>query len=777
VSGYDAYANPPDTIPSPSGNDAHGTACAGIIGAATDNSKGVAGMGWNCSIMPIRIGAGGGIVPSAAASGINWARANGADIISNSWSGPTGDQDIEEAIDYATTYGRAGKGCVVVCSSGNSAQQGYTVLFPAWLPNVIAVGATNQSDTKWNYSCGGSTLDVVAPSGNTGWQGDIWTTDLTGSSGVSSGDYMSVFGGTSAACPLVAGLAGLILSKDDNLTYGQVKTIIEHTAKDLSPSGWDDQTGWGRIDANAALRITRIGTLPGNEVWRGNVNIIGNVTIPSGVTLLVIDGTTVSVTGNYKIRVEGRLLTTGSCTFTRSGGQWYGIEFYNGNSGSSLSYATIQNAQYGVYVYNTETSISHCTIRYNTNGVFAASYYGSINWSLIHDNSYGVRCGTYGDPDLSPNNILRYNGRGVYAEASGVPNLGSYIGYNSLYYNDYYDVESQYAGTIYARGNWWGSYPADPSISGNVDYSSALSVDPNGWAKAVVKPQPIGTSPETVSARVTAGDTIGIAELNEAYALLRDNKNQTTYLSFINLAAKYPDGFVGSRALATAVRLADNLGLDGRRLLETAIVTNTGKRLAGTAKLLLVGYLLRDGANKQALDVSASLVDFPNDDILKHGLYNAGNIAWYRLDDKTVGEEYFRHLIARYPTDPLAESAMATLGEEPPPPPGSEKLSDVPMDEFGLDNCYPNPFNPSTQVSFVLKEPARVSLVVFDILGREVTTLASGFHPAGRSVATWNGADKSGRAVGSGVYFARLIVTSEAGQRIFNKATKLLLAK
>jgi hypothetical protein len=273
--------------------------------------------------------------------------------------------------------------------------------------------------------------------------------------------------------------------------------------------------------------------------------------------------------------------------------------------------------------------------------VYAASYYGSIVWSLFHDNSYGVRCGTYGDPDISPSNIIRYNGRGVYAEASGVPNLGSYIGYNSLYYNDYYDVQSQYAGTIYALGNWWGSYPAYPSISGNVDYSSALSSDPNNWAKVAITPQPIIPSPEAVSAMVTEGDTTGIAELDEAYALLRNSKHQSAYLSFSDLASKYPDGFVGSRALATAVRLADNLGLDGRKLLETTIVTNTGKRLAGTAKLLLVGYLLRDGANKQALDVSASLVDFPNDDILKHALYTmqgtSHGTAWMtRLSVRTI---------------------------------------------------------------------------------------------------------------------------------------------
>ncbi|HEX9657049.1 MAG TPA: S8 family serine peptidase, partial [Bacteroidota bacterium] len=338
VSGYDGYED--DADPSPGGtgpDDSHGTACAGVIGAKTDNNLGIAGLAQNCKVMPIRAGIGFTLYYWAAIAGINWAVAHGADIISNSWGGGDPYQDLEEAIDYAVTDGRGGKGCVVLFSSGNISG---SVLYPGSLSNVIAVGATDADDEIWDYSCTGSALDVVAPSGDTDFDGDIWTTDLSGSAGVSSTDYMSVFGGTSAACPLVAGLAGLILSKDSYLTNIQVQTILQHTAKDLGSSGRDDNYGWGRVDAWAALRKTYSGVLPGNEVWRGTVAVSGNVTVPSGVTLLVLPGTTISFAGNYKLRVEGKLLAVGygaeqpsnPVTFTRSGGQWYGIEFYNGNN-------------------------------------------------------------------------------------------------------------------------------------------------------------------------------------------------------------------------------------------------------------------------------------------------------------------------------------------------------------------------------------------------------------------------------------------------------------
>jgi hypothetical protein len=163
----------------------------------------------------------------------------------------------------------------------------------------------------------------------------------------------------------------------------------------------------------------------------GTHTVGGDITICSGVTLDIADGSTLNATGNYLLMVEGKL-TANNTTFTRSGGQWGGITFISGNAGSSLDYCTIQNAQYGVFIYNTQMSLSHCTFRYNTTGLYAVNYYGSISWSLFHDNGYGVRCGSYGDPDVSPNNIIRYNGRGVYAESGGIPNLGSYIGYNSL---------------------------------------------------------------------------------------------------------------------------------------------------------------------------------------------------------------------------------------------------------------------------------------------------------------------------------------------------------
>jgi len=241
--------------------DGHGTSCAGIASAVTNNAIGVAGVNWNVKIMPVRIA----YTPyegypywltydSWIADGIQWAVDNGADVLSNSWGGGSPSDVINDAIRYAKTNGRGGKGSVVVFASGN---ENSSVIYPAVRPEVIAVGATSPCDERKNpSSCDGEwwwgsnyghELDVTAPGVK------IYTTDIMGTGGYISGNYISDFNGTSSATPHVAGLAGLILSENPSLTAPQVEIIIKDTTDDIEDPGWDIYTGHGRINAYNAL--------------------------------------------------------------------------------------------------------------------------------------------------------------------------------------------------------------------------------------------------------------------------------------------------------------------------------------------------------------------------------------------------------------------------------------------------------------------------------------------------------------------------------------------
>ena len=203
---------------------AHGTACAGII-AANNNDIGIRGIASNVKILPVNIFVDeltsyfqlDYISDAMVADAIIWA-ADRADVLSCSWAYLTESDDIDDAIAYARTSGRNNKGCVVVFASGNSAQTTSGVAYPANCEGVLTVGAIDKHGDIWYYSQRGPEMDLVAPSGDYVY-GDVYTTDRMGSIGYeTNSNYTAHFGGTSAACPQVAGVAALLLSLYPNAT-------------------------------------------------------------------------------------------------------------------------------------------------------------------------------------------------------------------------------------------------------------------------------------------------------------------------------------------------------------------------------------------------------------------------------------------------------------------------------------------------------------------------------------------------------------------------------
>lgn len=256
VPGYDATGL--GSGGGPSGNDAHGTNCAGIAAAATHNSLGVAGVDREARIMPVRIAysSGGGWVTNDSwiADGINWAVANGADVLSNSWGGGSPSTAINNAITNAKTNGRGGLGAVVLFAAGNG---NGAVSYPATLSTVLAIGAlspcgerkapTSCDGEYWWGSDFGTALDLMAPGVH------MYSTDIQGGAGYDPGNYYYNFNGTSSATPAAAGVAALVLGYNPGLTATQVENQLTSTAQDLGAPGWDPFTGWGLVNAYEAL--------------------------------------------------------------------------------------------------------------------------------------------------------------------------------------------------------------------------------------------------------------------------------------------------------------------------------------------------------------------------------------------------------------------------------------------------------------------------------------------------------------------------------------------
>lgn len=235
----------------------HGTACAGII-AGSDNNLGIKGVAPNISILPVNIFPNLPnyvYYPSDIADAIEWASER-ADILSISWSFSYS-QDIVSAITNAISNGRNGKGCVVVVSAGNYySTNPDSLAFPATIQGVISVGAVDKNGVICSYSQRNSNLSLVAFGGYS----DIVTTDRMNSAGHASGNYISDFGGTSAAAPQVAGVAALMLSINPNLTSPSVKSILENTATNI---GNLSTYGHGLVNAGAAVQqVNQLMTTP-----------------------------------------------------------------------------------------------------------------------------------------------------------------------------------------------------------------------------------------------------------------------------------------------------------------------------------------------------------------------------------------------------------------------------------------------------------------------------------------------------------------------------------
>lgn len=214
-------------------DNGHGTLVAGIIGADSNNGTGIAGLAWKATLLPVKVlDQDGWGFYSDIADGLIYATDTGAAIINLSLGGTDPSETLRRAVNYALGQNR-----LVVAASGNNAQ---SIDYPAVYPGVIAVGATDRNDQRAHFSNSGPELDLVAP----------------GVSILSTSPSLSgyAFGtGTSFAAPHVAGVAALVWAAAPALTAAQVRSILEQTAVDLGPPGRDNDYGYGRIDAGAAI--------------------------------------------------------------------------------------------------------------------------------------------------------------------------------------------------------------------------------------------------------------------------------------------------------------------------------------------------------------------------------------------------------------------------------------------------------------------------------------------------------------------------------------------
>lgn len=217
---------------------AHGTMVAGVAAATGNNSKGIAGADWATKILPIQAiddDSYGDTLSVGRA--IYYAADQGADVISLSLGSYYADDYVQEAVQYAIA-----RGSVVVAASGNDGCD--CMVYPAQYPEVIAVGATDNTGGRASFSSWGANLDMVAPGAQ------ITTSTMTSSNTTSA--YASNAAGTSFATPLVSGLLTRMLSSQQNISPLQlIAALTENTNRLTIPANLtrDSKLGFGSMDA------------------------------------------------------------------------------------------------------------------------------------------------------------------------------------------------------------------------------------------------------------------------------------------------------------------------------------------------------------------------------------------------------------------------------------------------------------------------------------------------------------------------------------------------
>lgn len=306
----------------PFDNTGHGTNVAGIISAQTNNGIGISGVGYNLTLLPIKVtDSSGGIGTLSLTNAIYYAIEKEADIINMSLGGALGDEEntlIADAVEAAIDAG-----VIIVAAAGNISQDGKSFniddkrMVPAILPDVIAVSATDHTGAfATNVSLYGDSVDFSAPGVN------VFTTDYTPSSEALDYDTNT---GTSFSAPIVSGIIGLLLAHEEDASLSQVYEALQYSALDSGNTGHDVYYGHGLVNAQGALELLRSGPKISisndlSSYFSTNSNFVITITDSQGVAT-----ESIRVTINY---------TDDSISL---GATSPGVTFENGNFTISLS--------------------------------------------------------------------------------------------------------------------------------------------------------------------------------------------------------------------------------------------------------------------------------------------------------------------------------------------------------------------------------------------------------------------------------------------------------
>ena len=751
--GWDFGGNGNGSLPTPDNNPIedtpyHGTFVAGVADAVTNNGVGIAGIGFNCKIMPVKVTQANQVDPTTldpyiiyGFQGIEYAANNGAKVINCSWGGGGYSNAEQEIINYAVS-----KGALVVAAAGNDSTN--ELFYPAAYQHVLSVAATDQNDKLALFSNYGEDISVCAPGVDifSTWQPNTYTYGQ----------------GTSFSSPLVAGLAALVFSHFPNYTPDQVAQRVRVTCDNIDNQnpGYKYQLGYGRINAFRALSDTNIEAVRATDfnfsdaAPGGN----GNGAFEPGKTITVL----VDFTNYLKpvnnlsvslISMDPSYATVINGSLTKSGVPTLGTF---DNSGSLFSFTLSQNVPLDATI--------HFRLEYSD-----GNYSDFQLFDVLVNPSYFTQTGN----EIS----LTINSKG---------NFG---------FNDY-PTNLQGDGFKFLNGNnmlFEGSLIIGTDSSTIEDAARGADQNYEDSSFSVVQPFKIyvpGSAADEQGIGIFNDNGAGANKLGIATRLQSYSFNSAPYNDFIILKYSFTNNTSSTISNFYAGIFSDWDIVDGQNdSTEYDYTGNFGyafHNAAGFDTLVATALISSDNYGYWAIMNDGSDGSW--------GIYNGfyPSYKWQAISsgigkpkagsgdisEVTSGGPFiipagqtldvaFAIAAGTSLADLRTAIANARTKYQSIPTSVSNEKNETPV-TYSLMQNYPNPFNPTTTIQYQIARQGYVTLRVYDMLGRVVETLVDEVKPAGNYEVKFPSVNQQ---LASGVYLYRLNVNGHS----FTK--KLLLLK
>ncbi len=554
----------------------HGTHCAGLIGAETNNNTGIASLGSGVNLYTAKCGRNSDGALYYLSETMNWMIDQPIKVLSLSLGGPSSSDNEQNWY----TYMRNTNDVVILAAAGNGGDDGIgdnEETFPAAYDNVIAVASTDEDDSQSSFSnYGSSWVDIAAPGGSSAQGAGLLSSTACNatdaSSGVAPSDYgisgqYNMMSGTSMATPLAAGLVGLMRSYNPSLSASEIETCLFNTCVDVGTF-----IAHGRIDALAAMQCVQNSDNLNANFSADNTNIIEGQSV--NFTDLSTDG--------------GTAITSWSWSFPNGN-----PSSYNGQNPPSISYANAGDYNVTLTVNNgasdteTKTSYIHVAVPSYCPSSGSTTYGTSI--TLVNLNTINNSTGQTNPYEdyTSISTTLEVDGN--YDLTVNLNTDGNYQVFGKVWIDWNHDYDFDDTGEEYAMGNAANevdgptsnsplsiTVPSGASIGATRMRVSAKYEDPDVTeGSATSCEEGYDGEVEDYTINVTTS-TVSVLEVNKEKINIFPNPNNGTFTITLNNADK------------TNIKIYD---LNGKLVFED--VQNVAKERYQLSKLISGVYIIK----------------------------------------------------------------------------------------------------------------------------------------------------------------------------------------